>query len=266
VDLVTLVYKDILGQVNKVQISIDRIRHYEPDNGYWLAFSGGKDSTVILELAKMAGVKYHAYYNITTVDPPELVRFIRENYRGQVKFLWPRKTMFELIVDKWLPPTRIARYCCAELKESHGDGTIMTGVRRAESFKRSKRQYIEGCNQKRKNRIFLHPIFDWSENDVWDFIRERGLPHCELYDQGMKRIGCVMFPLKGRQGMISDAERWPRIAELYHKACIDVFERGLREGKDWRLWSSGDDLYDWWLNYDHTRETDPQNGRFFFAN
>lgn len=61
-------------KINKVEQAIERFRLFGPEDGYWLAYSGGKDSTVILALAKMAGVKFEAHYSCTSVDPPELVR------------------------------------------------------------------------------------------------------------------------------------------------------------------------------------------------
>ena len=110
--------------------------------GYYLAFSGGKDSVVIKALADIAGVKYDAHYNVTSVDPPELVQFIREYYKD-VKWEYPRykdgtrATMWNLIPKKKMPPTRIVRYCCEKLKEGGGEGRfVVTGVRWAESAKR----------------------------------------------------------------------------------------------------------------------------------
>lgn len=54
----------------KIETSIKRLRSFEPPEGYFLAFSGGKDSQCIYHLAKMAGVKFDAHYNVTSVDPP----------------------------------------------------------------------------------------------------------------------------------------------------------------------------------------------------
>lgn len=88
------------------------VRYHE--DGYYLAFSGGKDSVVLYVLAKMAHVKFQAHYHLTTVDPPELVRFIREAF-PDVKVEYPELTMWDLIVKKQMPPLRTARYCCEVL-------------------------------------------------------------------------------------------------------------------------------------------------------
>ena len=134
---------DIYG-ADKVEKAIMRLQTYEPPEGYYLCFSGGKDSVVIKALADMAGVKYDAHYNISSVDPPELVRFIKDKH-PDVIFEYPRDkdgkviTMWNLIPQKSMPPTRIVRYCCAYLKENGGKGRLkVTGVRWAESTRRKK--------------------------------------------------------------------------------------------------------------------------------
>lgn len=129
---------------DKVDKAIMRLQTYEPPEGYYLCFSGGKDSVVIKALADMAGVKYDAHYRVTSVDPPELVRFIKKEY-PEVEWDYPRDkngnriSMWTLIPQKKMPPTRIMRYCCAVLKESGSKGRLkITGVRWAESNRRKK--------------------------------------------------------------------------------------------------------------------------------
>lgn len=141
----------MLGQLNlwgknKVEVAIDRLQSFEPKDGYYLAFSGGKDSQCIYHLAKMARVKFDAHYRITSVDPPELVRFIKTQY-PDVALDYPRDadgnviTMWNLIPKQTIPPTRKARYCCDKLKESGGEGRLtVTGVRWAESPARKQNQ------------------------------------------------------------------------------------------------------------------------------
>jgi phosphoadenosine phosphosulfate reductase len=63
-----------------IKIAIERLRTFEPAEGYYVAFSGGKDSITILDLVKKSGVKYDAPFNLTTVDPPELLKFIKKNH------------------------------------------------------------------------------------------------------------------------------------------------------------------------------------------
>ena len=134
---------DLYGR-DKVDKAIMRLQTYEPPEGYYLCFSGGKDSCVIKALADMAGVKYDAHYSVASVDPPELVHFIKE-YHPDVKFEIPKDkegkpiSMWSLIAHNTMPPTRIVRYCCQHLKENGGKGRLkVTGVRWEESVRRRK--------------------------------------------------------------------------------------------------------------------------------
>lgn len=166
----------------KVKKSIDRLRLYVPDEGYYLAFSGGKDSVVTKALADMAGVKYSARYRVTTVDPPELVRFIKDCYPDVIREIPRYKddyknkklrgkpiTMWNLIPEKMMPPTRIVRYCCEKLKEDGGDGGVaVTGVRWAESDNRKKNQgavVIQG-DYRREIDENQQTLFDDEELDL----------------------------------------------------------------------------------------------------
>lgn len=127
-----------------------------PPDKYWLAFSGGKDSIVLKKVADLAGVEYEAHYSVTSVDPPELMRYIKR-YHPDVIWDHPKdkdgrvQTMWTLIADHTLPPTRQIRYCCKVLKESSGKNRItLTGVRWAESI----------------NRKALHGVVDFQAKPV----------------------------------------------------------------------------------------------------
>lgn len=136
---------DIYGR-DKVEVAIQRLKTFEPEDGYYVGFSGGKDSQCVYHLCKMAGVKFDAHYSVTSVDPPELMRFVKEHYPDVI---WERPrdengkqiTMWTLIANSKIPPTRFARYCCEKLKEAGGDGRVtVTGVRWAESNNRKMNQ------------------------------------------------------------------------------------------------------------------------------
>lgn len=140
-----LIQQTIFGEENKIEKALEALRSFEPPEGYYVAFSGGKDSVVVKALCDMAGVKYDAHYRITSVDPPELVRFIKTF--PDVSMDYPRyddgtvATMWNLIPKKRMPPTRLVRYCCEVLKESGGEGRMtVTGVRWAESRNRKENQ------------------------------------------------------------------------------------------------------------------------------
>lgn len=220
-----------------------------------MAFSGGKDSTVVLDLVKRAGVKYDAHYNRTTVDPPELVRFIREQY-PDVEECKPEMSMWQLIRKKRMPPTRMVRYCCQYLKEGGGAGrTVITGVRWEESTKRSKRRMVEVCS-KPNGKSLLNPIIDWTERDVWEYIHTYKLPYCSLYDKGYKRLGCIMCPMSGTKQMLKQTQDYPG----YYKAYLHAFERMLQARQEDGLatdkWETAQDVMDWWIYCKKSEDTD----------
>lgn len=193
----------------------------------------------------MAGVKYDAHYNLTTVDPPELVRFIREQH-PDVAIDRPKYTMWELIPRQRMPPTRLSRYCCEDLKERGGEGrVVMTGIRAEESNRRAKRSMVEQCYKVQKS--YVHPIIDWSEYDVWAFIHEQGIPFCSLYAEGFDRIGCIMCPFGHRAQRLRDAARWPKYYASYLRAFERLVQVRRANGKP-LTWQTGQEVMDWWLS------------------
>lgn len=274
----------------KVAKSIERLKAFEPKEGYYLAFSGGKDSVVCKALCDMAGVKYDAHYRVTSVDPPELVRFIKEKHPDVSRDV-PRDkngkpiTMWNLIPRKMLPPTRIARYCCEQLKESGGDWRMtVTGVRWAESSNRKNNQgfvtFMDGDKEAKKNENFqktkkggiilvndndesrrmveqcykrskttLNPIIDWTDSDVWQFIQEKRIPYCSLYDEGFERIGCIGCPLARRSARENEFNRWPKYKDAYLRSFDKLLIVRKEKGKN-DTWQTAQDLFNWWMEYD----------------
>lgn len=235
--------------------AIRRLRKHEPLEGYYLAFSGGKDSIVIYDLAVRAGVRFDPHYSQTTVDPPEVQKFIKAHY-PDVAWDRPRDSMFQLIPKKKMLPTRIIRYCCSELKEIGGAGrTVVTGIRWAESTARRSREVYEE-SRRTKGKWFLNPIIDWSTQDVWDYIHARDMPYCSLYDEGKTRIGCIMCPMQGTKGMLIDAERYPMYYRAYLRAIGKMLEAIREDGKEFFKGSAPEEVMYWWIhNADYDTET-----------
>jgi phosphoadenosine phosphosulfate reductase len=225
-------------------IAISRIQKHEPEEGYFLAFSGGKDSIVIYDLARKSKVDFSPFYKITTVDPPEIIHFIRKHY-PDVKFIKPKYTMYQLIIKKHYPPTRKVRYCCHYLKEMAPKGTTILGVRWGESTKRVGRP-VHQENYSGKGKNFLNPIVEWADKDVWEYIKTNNLIYPNLYDKGFKRIGCVGCPLATKKQRILELEMFPKIKEGYLRA----FKKMLDNYEDYsekNTWKTPEDVMNWWV-------------------
>jgi len=231
---------DLWGNVNPhIQHSIALLQEHEPPEGYYLAFSGGKDSIVCYDLCKKAGVKFDAHY-MRAMEPPELVYFIREHYPDVIRHL-PKKTMWQLIRANGIPPLRTIRYCCSELKEIGGKGRVVVmGVRREESSKRKQRQEIDVT----KNKTFFRPILHWTTEQVWKYIKDNNLSYPSLYDEGAKRIGCILCPCSSTKQKQMEALRYPKIADAYRRACIRSFDKLIAAN----TWKDGNDMYEWWIS------------------
>lgn len=280
-----LVENTLFGVEDKVQNSIDALRSFEPPEGYYLAFSGGKDSVVVKRLCDMAGVKYDAHYNVTSVDPPELVQFIKEKYPDVHRDIPHDEdgkpiTMWNLIPRKKVIPTRIMRFCCEELKERGGIGRItLTGVRWAESVRRKKhqglavimdnntvlnndntesRELLESCYKKRKTVI--NPIINWEDEDVWEFIHRENIPYCKLYDEGEKRLGCIGCPIAGSRTMERDFAKYPKYKALYLKAFGTMIAERERAGLSIKGWETPEKVMEWWLSPKVDKPLDGQIG------
>lgn len=273
-----LLEENLFGIHDKVETAIERLRAFEPPEGYFVAFSGGKDSQCIYHLCVEAGVRFDAHYSHTTVDPPEVIRFMREHYPDVIVDK-PDITMWQLIVKKGMPPTRKVRYCCDVLKEGGGRGRIaVTGVRWEESTKRKHnrgllelnnytRQYIKLMNDNDEaRRMFetctmksmhtLNPIIDWTSEDVWEYLNSRSIPHCSLYDEGFDRIGCIGCPLAGPVQMQKEFARYPKYKQAYLRAFEKMLKVREGNGKPYHQWRTPEDVMNWWLSEGKQRKVD----------
>lgn len=269
-----------------------------------VTYSGGKDSDVMLHIAEkcLEPSEYIVRNSHTSVDAPETVYHIREvfkrlNDKGiNAEVHIPRykdgtqKTMWNLIPRKKMPPTRIVRYCCKELKESDTKHDIVAvGVRASESRGRQGRDifgtagttkkdakhfaldhaeevYEESLdndpvwdctlieNARKNKELIVNPIYEWTDDDIWDYIKQEKIKVNPLYTEGFKRIGCVGCPLSGPKNMQKEFERWP----AYRANYIKAFERMLKIRQKNKLateWETGEDIMTWWLGGDPNQMT-----------
>jgi phosphoadenosine phosphosulfate reductase len=243
------------GVEDIVKVAIEAIKEHEGRKPYWVGNSGGKDSGAIMRLMEMAEVDYEAHHNFTTVDPPELIRHLRDNYPDTI-IDRPKRPMLGpegLIVRKGFPPTRRIRYCCGLLKEKGGrDHLVVTGKRREESPARSIITLIEPSRND-KRVTFFNPILNWTSKDVWEFTVREKIPYCCLYRQGFCRLGCIMCPLVGGKQMAFEAGFFPK----YYVAYLRTFAIMIKERADMAEkygFKSPLDVMHWWMWKSHLKE------------
>lgn len=194
-----------------------------------LSYSGGKDSDVILELAKIADIPYRAIYKNTTIDPKGTIKHCKEN---GVEIINPKKTFLELIAQKGFPTMR-CRFCCDELKEYKILDKSIQGIRRCESKKREK-NYKEPviCRiyGSKKNHVSVYlPILEWSDSDVKEFVKIQNIQcHPLYYLNGKfdvkKRLGCIGCPLKSDKGL-SDFKDNPKMVKSWINAGTEWWNK-----------------------------------------
>lgn len=178
--------------------------------------------------------------------------------------------MWSLIRQKGTPPTRMMRYCCEILKEQGGRGNFyITGVRHAESAKRKNRGAFEAVHRDKDKRIILmndndaerrlfenctikakricNPIVDWSDRDVWDYLRDKKVPINPLYSEGFCKVGCIGCPMAGKH-RYTEFARWPEFKKLYLLAFEKMIEERKRRGLNDKMnWSTAEKVYKWWM-------------------
>lgn len=248
---------DFLKRGEKLALSLN-------EQGYFVAFSGGKDSQVLLWLVQQAKVKYKAYYSVTTNDPLQNVQFIRKYYK-EVIFLHPKDNFYTLVEKNGLP-LRQMRYCCKVLKESAGAGfATLVGVRREESVRRSKYDFVDVVSRRKehkervggydlddmiavnhqcikgKDKVLLRPMLDFTEKDVWTIINEFHLPKNPCYEK-VGRVGCIFCPFSSRQTIERYCIEYPKVKETLLKS-ISIFLKNKPS-----IGLSKDEYFDWWLS------------------
>lgn len=237
--------------------AIKILKAIEPPAGYYLAFSGGKDSCVIKALADIAGIRYDAHYAVSGIDPPELVKFIRDVHPDVARER-NAPSMFALLPINGFP-IRHGRWCCQWYKEGGGAGRIViTGVRRDESNTRADREILSWWNKK----LVFNLIVNWNEGDVWEFINAHNIPYCHLYDEGFNRLGCIGCPLQSAYVKHKELDRWPGFEKAYRIAFKKLYQNRMRTNPDAvRHWASGDAMFDWWIS--NKPLSDAMQGKLF---
>lgn len=221
-----------------------------------IANSGGKDSLVIYTLCKEVLGKDlpPIVYANTTIDPTGTKKYIMD-YMPETQIITPSQSFIRLVEKKGLP-TRLNRYCCEMLKEHHSIGKrSIEGVRAAESTNRQGRE-PEQCDtrKKQKGAVHIYPIYYWTDDEVWSFIKEKGLEVAPCYHKGMCRLGCVGCPQAKPSVRRMEFDLYPRHFQAIKKAI----GRGMANNPQWKLTQlcdgNEDVAMEWWLTRDTMAE------------
>lgn len=242
----------------------------------------------MLELFRRSGVPFEVHNSHTTADAPQTVRHIRkvfsvlelEGIKCEIEmptYMGDRTSMWKLIPQKLMPPTRIVRYCCSVLKETGCKNRyISTGVRWAESSSRKTRGEFEKIGDKKieaenfsevmlmndndarrrmtelcimKHKMVVNPIIDWTDSDIWNYLLSEHIQYNQLYDLGYERVGCIGCPMAGKKRLREFAD-FPQYKKMYIHAFERMLQEQKRRGKKSK-WKTADEVFLWWMEDDN---------------
>lgn len=260
--------------------AFDELATNNNKNGFIVCDSGGKDSNIIKELAYLSKINFEIIHNHTTIDHHKTNKYIRLEqikwnnlgikytiskpiYKGQYT------NMYKLCSEKGAP-TRLRRWCCKILKEqSHltKNRYIITGVRWAESVQRKKnrgifempngttkkriilnndndttRRMIESCQK--TGQFVLNPIIDWTNDEIWEFIRQYNIEYNPLYDEGYKRVGCIGCPMSKNNNFNKDTQQYKN---MYIKAYQTYLDNNVEVATKYNF-NDGQNMFNWWIS------------------
>lgn len=181
---------------------------------FHVAFSGGKDSAVLLDLVKKALPKdsFVVIFGDTGMEFPdtyETVEYTKKQCEADGTPFYISRSHFEPH-DSWKlfgPPARVLRWCCSvhkstpqtlKMREITGKdnyvGLDFVGVRAHESLTRSKYDY-ESFGKKQRGQYSFNPILEWTSAEIWAYIFANHLYINNAYKKGNSRAGCLCCPM-----------------------------------------------------------------------
>ena len=278
----------------KVSRSIAVLKNFEPGSEpYYACYSGGKDSDVIRILCSLADVRHELWHNHTTVDAPETVRYVRSipgmNISYPKQSMWQL-----IVDEKTPPTRLARYCCEEFKERGGRFRIKVTGVRKAESQSRAEngwlvkilgkpkttqalaeelgadfsttakggivlnmdnsesRRIVEQCY--RTTSTMVNPIIDWTDEDVWEFLKYYGCESNPLYQCGWKRIGCIGCPMAGKY-RYAEFARYPKYRGNYVRAFDRMLKARIAAGLPILNWTSGESVMRWWLGEDPAQVT-----------
>lgn len=229
-----------------------------------VAYSGGKDSQVVLELVSQVipPSDYIVVYTDTGMELPNNSRIVMEALKGYKK-LYP-ELVFETakanqdIVELWRffgHPSRMHRWCCSVAKSipfyitlsklsNQSAYVVFEGVRREES--NARRNYDRTANQVKHSSVKnARPIIDWNDTEVYLYLFYSDRKINPLYRYGLTRVGCSICPFSSDWSEYIISKLDPNINERFYNVIYDSFnhngisdeskrEKYIKEGK-WKV-------------------------------
>lgn len=220
----------------KIEHSVTLVRRaerlaleYDAEDGFYNTFSGGKDSQALYYIVKMAKVKFKTHMSLTSVDPADVIRFVKREYPSVVRHK-PKMSMFADAVEKQILPTMRVRWCCADFKESAGAGKVtLIGIRAQESNRRAKRNEVEVSNRTFSGN--LSQFFSWSESEKEKKLKKlkRKLNEDEFSVSTDNEVHCI----NGKDSILispifhwTEQDVWYFLNEIIHAPHCSLYDEG----------------------------------------
>jgi phosphoadenosine phosphosulfate reductase len=122
---------------------------------------------------------------------------------------------------------------------------------------------VEACNK--KMQFIVNPIIEWADKDIWDYIKVNKIPYCSLYDEGFKRLGCVLCPMAAPRITKMELVRFPKIVKSWRNATEQLYE-SHKDRDSFKHWKSSEELWQWWISRETKRAPEEQCQMFLGDN
>lgn len=205
-----------------------------------VSFSGGKDSTVVSRLVMESLQKKDIihFFGDTTLEFPTTYEYCNNSFKKNnthtpLLDTKSEKDFFKLC-DYLGPPSRFERWCCTIFKTSNISKLMETlppdtksisfmGIRRHESNKRKNYKRTRE-DSKISNQIVSMPIIEWTDFDVWLYIRYKKLIFNDAYKMGYRRVGCWCCPNNSHWSELLTAIYYPNLSQKWRQKLLDFAE------------------------------------------